>query len=163
MSDSVQKPVARWKKRVFYALVGIFALWPPLHFGLSKILDISPWKLGGWGMYAEPSRTFRLKAESLTEIKTEGGGTTFVAEPLQFSQLETEPRDNISAALGKFKDMRVQFCELYPPDGVADAFFAGYPDVDQIRITVFRFGLNRKTAMGELKNESEYDYERPGN
>ena len=39
-----------WVQRALLALT----FWPVVQIGLVFTLDVSPWKLGGWGMYAAP-------------------------------------------------------------------------------------------------------------
>jgi hypothetical protein len=37
-------------------LLSLFVLWPACHLMITTAADISPWKLGGWGMYSVPAR-----------------------------------------------------------------------------------------------------------
>lgn len=39
-------------RRRWLALVVVFALWPVVQIVLVHTLDVSPWKLMGWGMYS---------------------------------------------------------------------------------------------------------------
>lgn len=39
-----------------HTLLVLLVLWPGVHLLLSKQLGFSPWRFGGWGMYATPER-----------------------------------------------------------------------------------------------------------
>src|SRR5690606_25847571 len=49
-------------------IVTCLLLWPPVHMGLSHTLGFSPWRFGGWGMYAAPNRTPQLAPVSVVLI-----------------------------------------------------------------------------------------------
>jgi len=44
--------------------LALFCAWPLLHVGLALTTDLSPWKLGGFGMYAVPARWGAIAVET---------------------------------------------------------------------------------------------------
>src|SRR5205814_2298724 len=46
------------KRRVLYAALLLFTVWPLVHMYLVIHFDMSAWKLAGWGMYATPRPSF---------------------------------------------------------------------------------------------------------
>ena len=46
--------MTRTKKKLFAAVLGLLALWPPLHFVLSRRYHFDHWRFSGFAMYARP-------------------------------------------------------------------------------------------------------------
>jgi hypothetical protein len=135
------------KLRVLYAGLLVLALWPLVQIGLVLRFDVSPWKLAGWGMYAEPR--FGL-------VGMEIYGRVSANEA--YDQLSSPGAPLRSAAadyLERYKWLR----RLAPPDPLAARVFEAYPQWNELRIVVSRPNLNRETAMIELVS-SEHRYSR---
>ncbi|MBM4265861.1 MAG: hypothetical protein FJ144_04495 [Deltaproteobacteria bacterium] len=131
----------RWVKGFLWALVA----WPFVHFAITRSLDIDPWRLGGWAMYA----TTPIRVElNLTRITPQGEG------PVErMSQPMIEWGDwyiNNGARLGP----------LYPPDGGAAIVFANNPGVNRIAIYVSHGHLTWRGDWGYAT--TRYEYIRPG-
>jgi len=63
------------KRHLAHLLLALVVVWPALHIALSQSYGFSPWRFGGWGMYATPER--RLPFVGLTAIVVPVGDESF--------------------------------------------------------------------------------------
>jgi len=133
------------KRTLFGAALLVIGLWPAVQIGLVMRYDVSPWKLGGFAMYATPPARTRVsifETRGRPKTRFEGDLPTALAEQ---RRLYTVRR----AILGS----------LLPPDGLAEAYLQARPDVDHIEVVIQREMLSASTARIE-RRESRYVYNR---
>lgn len=135
------------KTRLVGMALTLLTLWPAVHLYLCLEWDLSPWKLAGWGMYAEP----RLAPIGMEVFGSRD--TTPAAEPL----LAPSPR---------LRQMGAEFLERYrwlrrltQPDDFAAAVFAAQPHWRSLRIEISRAILPPATGRIEWERR-ELHYQR---
>lgn len=135
------------RARVAAVYLGLLALtvWPAVQMALVARYDLSPWKLAGWGMYAEPRF-------SLLGMEVYGRATPDAA----LEQL-TAPTPALAAEATQFLERHRWLRRLARPDGLAAAVFAHQPQWRELQIVVFRPVLNRDTGMIEMTS-TRYEY-----
>lgn len=133
------------KKMAIYGALVLLTLWPLAHIVLVRQFDLSPWKLGGWGMYSAP-RT--------------GAGFQVLARSAAHEELQPiVVPDSAMAAAQEFHAKRRWLGELASPEPVADAVLAAVPDAAEVAILVERPVLSTTTGMIE-NTRKLYRFER---
>jgi hypothetical protein len=130
---------------VLAVALGALTLWPAAHIYLVKRFDLSPWKLGGWGMYSAPRFGFLGM-----EVYGRAGGAP---EWQKLGAPDAELRTKATEFLERYRWLR----RLVRPDDLAHAALESHPQWSELRITVFQPVLERDTGMVVLKQAS-YEY-----
>ncbi len=100
-----------------------FTLWPIVHHAIAKRHFVNPWRLFGWAMYCVP--IYRPQVRFFT---TEGDQRLEIAYP-------RVSRDNV-LAYERFLGLRPQLGTLIEPEGLGQAFFRQYPDLDRVIVHI---------------------------
>jgi len=135
------------KQRVVAVVLTVLTAWPLVHMGLVWRYDLSPWKLGAWGMYAAP-RPNQLGMEVFGRVA--GTGET---------QQVTAPSPPIRVAANVFLERYRWLRDLAPPRGFARAVLDEHPEFDRVTIELYRPYLEPGSGMIVMKKR-EYAYER---
>jgi hypothetical protein len=135
----------RVKKYVVYGALLLLTLWPLVHVWLVERYDVSPWKLGGWGMYAAPRPSFW----GMEVYYRLAGSHDFV-------QLTT-PTVPERAEAGAFLQSHRWLRKLVPPDRFAGVVMDSDPRIDAVKIVVVHPVMNAKTGMIEA-SRNVYEY-----
>jgi hypothetical protein len=125
----------RWKTIVVHVGLVLLTLWPLVHIGLVSRFDLSPWKLGGFGMYATP-RFGMLGMEVFGRVRESGDEEQLTAPTAALQVLATE-----------YLERHRWLGRLARPGALAEAAFALHPEWDQVRVIVFRPELDRTSGM----------------
>lgn len=134
------------KSRLVGLALLVLTLWPAVHLCLCFAYDLSPWKLAGWGMYAEP----RLAPMALEVYGGRDGGSTNEPLPAPSAHL----RQLASEFLERYRWLR----RLTRPDDFAAAVFAEHPQWTRLRIELSRAVLPPESGIVEWeKRELYYD------
>jgi hypothetical protein len=119
----------------------VLVLWPPVHMTLARNLRFSPWRYGGWGMYATPHPEF-LSRVQVVVVPSPDVAVSPVADAV--------PRaDSDSMALREFGLL----LDVLREDGIAplDASLEGDASVMEARSLTRRVrGLRDRDAMRRL-------------
>jgi hypothetical protein len=126
----------RTKRRLLFAWLVAFAIWPLAHRGLVARYEISPWKLFGWSMYCEPNLP---PAISLQEVRRDG-----FRYPIDIRALPPEMQQR----LDQFQRRRDVLGQLASPRVVADAVFDINPNFEGIAVVIQRYYID--TDSGRL-------------
>ena len=129
-------------------LVLVLLVWPPVHATLVLGLDLSSWKLSGWGMYAQP----RPK-----DVGMEVWGRPAGAQ--EYARL-THGSPALHAEGSAFLERHQWLGRLVRPDAFAAAVRREHPDWDALRIVTFRSHMDPRTGMIGLRR-TEFDYPAP--
>jgi len=135
------------RKLVVYAALAVLTLWPPVHMMLVKHYQMSPWKLAGWGMYAEP----RFGTLGM-EVYTRDDGSD------RFEQL-VAPAPALRADATRFLERRRWLRGLASPDRFARRIFTLHPSVAELRVEIFRPVLERTGGMVVMTSR-RYEFQR---
>jgi len=128
----------------------LFTLWPLVHFGLVRALDLNPWKWFGLAMYTVPRDRYDAHAFSLPG-----------RERIGLAGLEPARAQRLLESYAAFVRRRDQLRGAARPDAFARALFDARPELETIEITVQRIGLERESAMVVEEARSEpYVYRR---
>jgi hypothetical protein len=133
------------KRRVLYAGLLLFTLWPLAHMYLATHFQVSPWKLAGWGMYATPRPSFvQMAVFGRRPDRREFEGLTSIPAPCQ-----EQARLFLSGErwLG----------QLIRPDELARSLRKQMPAFADLRIITGVPTLDRETGMIIVK-QVEYEY-----
>ncbi len=131
------------KTRVVHAVLVLAALWPVAQMALVVRWDLSPWKLAGWGMYAEPRfgllgmEVYGRPAGSRDEVQLQAPGAELRAEATAF--------------LESYRWLR----GLAPRRRFVAAVFAEHPEWDRVRVVVSRPAMDARTGMVVMRH-AEY-------
>jgi hypothetical protein len=136
------------KLRAVHAVLAAVTLWPLVQLALVARFDVSPWKLGGWGMYSTP----RFDALAM-EVYGHHVGTARVE---QLTAASPSVRDRAHAFLESYRWLRA--LALQAP--LVDAVFSDYPEWDRVRLVLLRITMNSRTGMIEPVR-AEYVHVRP--
>jgi hypothetical protein len=115
---------AQRKATVVHAALIAVTVWPLVQIGLALHYDVSPWKLGGFGMYATPR--FAL-------VGMEIYGRSDAALPWQ--QL-TQPTPELQAAAREFLESHRWLRRLASSQRVAELALASQPEWRELRVVV---------------------------
>jgi hypothetical protein len=137
---------ARAKGRVLAAALCALTLWPAVHIYLVKRYDLSPWKLGGWGMYSSPR--FAMLGMEVYGRGRAAPAWTKLADP------SAELRDSATEFLERYRWLR----RLSRPDRVVRGAMAAHPEWSELKVSVFQPALDKRSGMVVLK---QVDYEYP--
>ncbi len=137
--------MARGKAAAVYLGLLALTVWPAVQMALVARYDVSPWKLAGWGMYAEPR--FAMLG---MEVYGRGDATD------TFAQL-TAPPPALADEATRFLEQHRWLRRLARPDALAAAVFAHRPQWRELQIVVFRPVMNRATGMIEMTS-ARYEY-----
>lgn len=133
------------KRRVLYAGLLLFTLWPLAHMYLVTHFEVSAWKLAGWGMYATPRPSFvQMAVFGRRPDRREFEGLTSIPAPCQEQASQFLSRERW---LGR----------LIRPDGVARSFREQTPQFADLRIIMNVPALDRETGMIIVK-QITYEY-----
>jgi hypothetical protein len=133
-----------WKQRVLGVALLVFTVWPLAHIQLVQHLDVSPWKLGGWGMYSRPELLPKGRVTVLNK------GRWLPLRPLMAPPV-------VSRALQRFVYWRRALGALHPPDDLAELILDTWPDIGGVNVSVTVGELNLETDMIEAR-KSPYLY-----
>ena len=133
------------KGRVLAAALCALTLWPAVHIYLVERYDLSPWKLGGWGMYSAPR--FAMLGMEVYGRSDESAAWTKLTDP------STELRDSATEFLERYRWLR----RLSRPDRLVSGAMVGHPEWNALRVSVFQPVLDKDTGMVVLK-QVDYDY-----
>jgi hypothetical protein len=124
--------------RVRHGLVAVLmaclTVWPLVQIGLCFRYGLSPWKLAGWGMYAEP----RLGATLDVVARETPDGTAEPLPPVAYGVMAEADR-----FLQDWRWLR----RLVRPDRFAQAVFAAFPKYQALEIVVNHQVLDRSTGF----------------
>jgi hypothetical protein len=135
------------KKRVVIGALALLTTWPLVHIGLVWRYDLSPWKLGAWGMYAAP-RYNQIGMEVFGRV-SETGATEQV----------TAPSEVVRLAANRFLERYRWLRDLAPPRSFARVVLSDHPKFDRVTVQVFRPHMDARSGMIEMKVR-EYVYDR---
>jgi hypothetical protein len=136
------------KKRVVIAVLAASFVWPLVHYGLVRRLDLNPWNWWGWAMYTRPAPRVRASAVSLDD-----------GRDLNLAGLPPERARAVRAAYDAFSTARMELGELVSPAAFARALLSAYPDVGGVRIVVQKVEMDPATGMVEGHSEPGWTYE----
>ncbi|HEX6130870.1 MAG TPA: hypothetical protein VF044_04015 [Actinomycetota bacterium] len=139
---------APWKRRLVLLVVGAVALWPFAHRVAVARLDVNPWKLAGWAMYATPTPPILVAI-----FRPVPGGWALV------DRLALPPAAR--KVLDRFERERHAIGDLRTPDDVARAVLAARRDLAEIAVVVERKRLDPATAR-MTSRKARYHYDRVG-
>jgi hypothetical protein len=140
-------PGAALKGKILAVALCALTAWPAVHIYLVKRFDLSPWKLGGWGMYASP-RFGMLGMEVY-------GRTGADAEWTKLTAPSAELRNEATVFLERYRWLR----RLARPDALTQGALQAHPEWRELRVIVFQPELDKQTGMVVMKQVS-YDYPR---
>jgi hypothetical protein len=124
--------------RLRHGVLGLFmaglTLWPLVQIGLCFRYDVSPWKLAGWGMYAQP----RLGASLNVEARTSPDGVAEPLPPVAYDVMVEADR-----FLQDWRWLR----RLVRPDRFAERVFAAFPQYQVLEVVVNNHVLDRDTGF----------------
>ena len=143
---SARTAPAAWKRRVVRGTLLLVALWPFAHRGLVARFDVSPWKFGGWAMYAAPTPPVLVAV-----FRPDVGGWRLVSRE-RFSPAT-------QATFDRFEQARHALGDFHRPDALARAVLDERPDLAEIAIVVERMRLDPATAR-MTSRKARYDYDR---
>lgn len=129
------------KRAVIYGFLAVLTVWPAVQIWLTKTYGVSPWKLGGWGMYAVP----RPKYVGMTVLYRAQGATELV-------QLQS-PTAADQAAAGAFLERYRWLGKLAFPEDFVRSMLDRHPDWEAVRIVLSQPVLERETAMIVMREE----------
>lgn len=130
-------------------LATLFAVWPLVHMALQVRYELSPWKLGGWGMYAEP-RFDNVGMEIYGRESSTG----------DFAQL-TSPTPAEHSAGTRFLESHRWLRRLAPQGRLVRAVFDAHPRWTEIDVVVFQPHMDAVTGMIDTGRHS-YRHRRDG-
>jgi hypothetical protein len=124
----------RMRHWVLGLLMATLTVWPLVQIGLTFRYDLSPWKLAGWGMYAQP----RLGASLDVFAREHVDGVAEPLPPVEHGVLVEADR-----FLQDWRWLR----RLVRPDGFARAVFDAFPNYQALQIVVHQQVLDRETGI----------------
>jgi hypothetical protein len=124
------------------------ALWPFAHRVAVARLDVNPWKLAGWAMYATPTPPVMVAI-----FEPVPGGWALV------DRLALPPA--AQAVVDRFERERHAIGDLRTPDDAARAVLAARGDLAEIAVVVERMRLDPSTAR-MTSRKARYHYDRIG-
>jgi hypothetical protein len=137
------------KRRVLYAGLLLFTLWPLVHIYLVTHFDMSAWKLAGWGMYATP----RPSSSGIAVFGRRMGSQ-------HFEELRSAPAA-WQAQASQFLDRQRWLGQLIHPNDLARSFKEQRPEFTDLRIIVYTPALDRHTGM-IVMTQLVYEYPASG-
>ena len=123
------------KTRVVHGALVVFALWPLVHLGLVCRYDVSPWKLGGWGMYTVP-RFGLIGMEIHGRPARTAGSTPPTGDGDEGWAQLTAPSPELQRIATAFLERHRWLRRLASADELAARVFAEHPDWVELRATV---------------------------
>jgi hypothetical protein len=139
--------LTRLKRSAVHLLLAVFAAWPLVQIGMTRLYRVNPWKLAGWGMYAAPQIPPDLRVFCLTP------------DAVGVYELRTLT-PGLQASSRRFLRRRLGLGTLAEPDAFAADVLAAYPVLDGVRLVVGEPYLDRDSGMVETRT-STYEYARP--
>lgn len=136
---------AQGKRRLVYAGLWAFTLWPVLHMYLVTHDGLSAWKLAGWGMYATPRPSFAAMA-----LQARRPGAKGFAEIRSVS-------DDCRKEANRFLERQRWLGQLVRPDELARLLRKRTPQFADWRIIVDVPVLDRRSGM-IVEKRVVYDY-----
>lgn len=136
------------KLRMVHAVLAVVTCWPLVQLALVARFDVSPWKLGGWGMYSTP----RFDAVGMEVYGRNVDTARF--------ELLTTPSRSVHTRVHAFLESYRWLRALAPQGLLVEALFLDHPDWDRVRLVVLRTTMNARTGMIEPVR-AEYLHERP--
>jgi len=133
------------KQRAVALLVAALALWPLVHFALTRAYGIDPWKYFGWAMYATPPPS---RSEVAVVVRSGSGDLT-----LSRAQLSGKSR----LELERFQDRRARWGSLATPRLLATRLFDEHLDVRSITVVVTTPRLSPRDGY-VYANAQQYEY-----
>lgn len=130
----------RTKTRIVHAALLALALWPLVHLALVARYDLSPWKLGGWGMYTTPR--FGLLG---MELYGSADGAAW--------QQMTAPSAEVRLAANAFLEQHRWLRRLAPTGALADAVRVQHPEWTSLRVAVSYPVLERASGHVRLTTD----------
>ena len=134
------------KRRMLQLAVFAVGVWPIFHYALAAHYDMSPWKLGGWGMYATVSRDLKPRIRELRGEERRALDPSSVPE-------------TVHASINEYLERWIYLGQLASPDDAARRVLAARPDLAGVEIAVRVLDLNPDT--GRLtEREVAHEYRR---
>lgn len=127
------------KKLVVYVTLAALTVWPLVHILLVEQLDVSPWKLAGWGMYSAP-RT----GAGFQVLGRENPETDFRPIVVPEAAMPTAR---------SFHQRRRWLGELASPEPLANEILAAEPSLHEVAIMIERPVLSTETGYIEATRE----------
>ena len=134
----------RLKRWLAGGLLAVAAIWPLVHFGLVRGLEVSPWKLGGFAMYSEPVPPVLV----------------VILEPGEQALVPVDPRSlppPAARALLEFQKDRHALGALVEPEALGRAVLAARPDLPAVVIALQRLRLGPDARMVSTREQFLYD------
>jgi hypothetical protein len=138
-------PVAATLVVLTLSRLAFVAVWPLAQMALVAHYDVSPWKLGGWGMYSTPR--FHLVG---MEVYGRAGDVEVEM---------TAPGPAVRAAAGEYLERYRWLRALASRDALVDAIFAEEPTWTSLRLVVSRPDMDARTGM-IVMTHAEYAHPR---
>jgi hypothetical protein len=126
--------VARVRHGLVAVLMTCLTVWPLVQIGLCFRYDVSPWKLAGWGMYAQP----RLGASLDVVARETPDGAGEPLPPVAYDVMVEADR-----FLQDWRWLR----RLTRPDRFAQVVFDALPKYQALEIVVNNQVLDRGTGL----------------
>lgn len=133
------------RKRVATGLLAAVVVWPALHHGLARSLELDPWAFFGFAMYAVPNLRVNVRAAALAP----GGEPDWNAVPVSSYRL-----------LNEYAERRARFGLLASPDPLAAELLERHPDLPGLLLRVRRWRIDPETSRLEPVDR-DYLYPRP--
>jgi hypothetical protein len=133
------------KKQALAAGLIAFSLWPLVHLELVRRFGLSPWKLGGWGMYAAP------RIAPGIAILVQRGDAAPAPMPI------VPPA--VLVACENFAPRRLWLRDLAPPDEIGRLVLASSPEYQSATVVILQPLLDTTSGMVRTEEKS-YTYDR---
>ncbi len=143
----------RTRSRIAVGLLAVLAVWPGLHHGLVRGVEIDPWAFFGWSMYAVPNLRINVRAGRV-ELDASG---EMLAETVDWNAISP----HAYRAMRAYAERRAVWGRLLAPDALAEEIFAGQPDLPGVVIRVRRWVIDRDSAR-IAPRDIDYAYAAPG-
>ena len=132
------------KKRIAALTLAACVVWPPVHYALAALYDFDPWNFFGWAMYAVPDSRVDLRVAVIEEARA------------RVVELSPGLREQARA----YAERRSALGRLAPPDRLAEAVLAEWPEVDAVVIGIRKLVLDPGTGRVEPRDEVQLRYDR---
>jgi len=131
--------------RLATGLLVAVMVWPALHHGLARSLELDPWAFFGFAMYSVPNLKLNVRAAVLAGREDE---PDWNAIPVSDYRL-----------LNQFAERRARFGLLSTPEPLASALFERHPEIPGLLLRVRRWRIGPESSRLEAVDR-DYFYAR---
>jgi hypothetical protein len=117
-------------------------LWPPVHHGLVRSLDLDPWSFFGWSMYAVPNLRLNVRA---ARLEADSAPDWNAISPALYGPMRA------------YALKRQHWGELLRPDALAEQIFAEHREYAGLLIRVRRWRIDRDSSRVQFRDR-DYRY-----